>query len=334
MHIWLYFSLHRRGKVTKLMDEVIKTINLTKVYEKTPVVSNLNISINRGEIFGFLGLNGAGKTTTIRMLLGMINPTSGKCYLNGKPVDAGNTTIWNDVGYIVETPHSYPELTVRENLDIIRRLRGITKKDCVDWIIKKLRLKDYDSKKAKHLSLGNAQRLGIAKAMIHKPKILLLDEPTSGLDPIGIMEVRRLLVDLAENSGVTIFISSHRLNEISKIATNIGIIHKGRLIKEIDSSELKAQIKKSLILDGKYQNAIKSVLSQAGYEVIHTEINTIDKALGIQDYPLKIQNEDAIKNPETLVTLLVNAGYPPNLLKVEKENLEEFFSRIIEEAGG
>lgn len=172
-------------------------------------------------------MNGSGKTTTIRMLLGMIAPTSGQCYLKGKKVSARAKNIWNDVGYIVETPYSYPELTVMENLDIMRKLRGIKNINCVYWIMNKLKLEMYATKKTKHLSLGNAQRLGIAKAIIHNPKILLLDEPTNGLDPAGIIEIRELLQDLSINSGVTILISSHNLAEISRIATNIAIINNG-----------------------------------------------------------------------------------------------------------
>ncbi|HHY14286.1 MAG TPA: ABC transporter ATP-binding protein, partial [Thermoanaerobacterales bacterium] len=180
------------------MVEIIKTINLTKKYGGTLAVDNVNLSVKKGEIFGFLGLNGAGKTTTIRMLLGLISPTFGKCYLKGKMIKPGNIDIWHDVGYIVETPHSYPELTVRENLEIVRKLRGIKDKNSVDWIISKLKLDKNASKKVANLSLGNAQRLGIAKAIIHKPKILILDEPTNGLDPAGIVEVRQLLLDLAK----------------------------------------------------------------------------------------------------------------------------------------
>ena len=157
------------------------------------------------------GLNGAGKTTTIRMLLGLIRPTSGVSYIYGKQVRAGQNDIWKNIGYLVEVPYSYPELTVRENLEIIRRMRFISDRNAVDRIIHKLHLKEYTNRKAKNLSQGNSQRLGLAKAFLHNPDILILDEPTNGLDPAGIAEIRELLQDLASNNGATIFISSHIL---------------------------------------------------------------------------------------------------------------------------
>ncbi len=304
------------------MNNIIDTINLTKIYGDVHAVNDVNLSVKRGELFGFLGLNGAGKTTTIRMLLGMITPTSGQCYLQGKKVKTGNANIWSDVGYIVETPYSYPELTVRENIEVVRKLRGLGDKSSVDLIMKKLKLYEYESKKAKHLSLGNAQRLGIAKAIIHKPKILILDEPTNGLDPAGIVEVRQLLMDLAKNSGVTVLISSHKLDEISKIATNIGIIHNGKLIKEIDTQHLESQLRKSLILDGKDRNSINSILTEAKYKV------------DIKENNLQIQSDNAINKPDEVAKLLVRKGHPPTLLMVEKEDLEMFFLRTIKELGG
>ncbi len=178
--------------------------------------------------------------------------------------------------------------------------------------------------KFKHLSLGNAQRLGIAKAIIHKPKILILDEPTNGLDPAGIVEVRRLLMDLARNSGVTILMSSHKLDEISKVATDIGIIHGGKLIKKINSKQLEGQLKKSLLLDGKNKTAIKSVLSKNGYDIHIRDSNSTKKSSFIQ-----IDDGDAVNNPDRIAKILVNAGHPPTLLKIEKENLEEYFLRVI-----
>lgn len=311
------------------MNEIINTTHLTKLYGRTVAVDNVDLSVKKGEIFGFLGLNGAGKTTTIRMLLGMTAPTTGKCYLQGKKVSAGNTSLWNDVGYMVEAPYSYPELTVRQNLEIIRKLRGIRDKNCVDWIMNKLKLEIYAAKKAKHLSLGNAQRLGIAKAIIHKPIILILDEPTNGLDPAGIVEIRELLQDLARNSGVTILISSHKLDEISRIATNIAIINNGKLIKEIDEVQLENQLKKTLLLDGKDRAGMAMVLSKAGYKVY------IPGQQQSQDLlTLEIESEHAINHPEKIAILLVNAGYPPTLLKVQKEDLETYFLRTIKEGGG
>lgn len=304
------------------MIDVIKTVGLTKKYRDVTAVDNMNLSINRGEIFGFLGLNGAGKTTTITMLLGMVAPTSGQCFILGKKVDKGNTTIWSDVGYLVETPYFYPNLTVRENLEIYRKLRGLDDNTCVDRVIKKLKLDGYESMKAKHLSLGNAQRLGIAKAIIHSPKILILDEPTNGLDPAGIVEIRSLLKELSQNSNVTIFISSHKLEEISRIATNIAIIHEGKLIKNIDAKQLHSQLKKTLIIDGRNRDYMEAVLSNNGY-IVHRSFDS-----------LQIVDEHAVNNPDKVAVVLVNAGCPPTLLKVEVEDLEMYFLRTISEIGG
>lgn len=308
------------------MKEIIRTEELTKVFGKHYAVDHVNLSIKKGEIYSFLGLNGAGKTTTIRMLLGMISPTKGSSFLDGKKVSAGNTAIWNEVGYMVEAPHSYPELTVEENLEIVRKLRGMKDRSAVSRIIKMLKLETYTHKKAKHLSLGNAQRLGIAKAMIHQPKILILDEPTNGLDPAGIIEIRKLLQDLARNEAVTILISSHQLDEISKVATNIGIINNGKLVKEINSSQLENQLQKTLLVDGKRKTEMISILTQAGYQV--TSFSEEDGDV------LEIRNMDAIQHPDKIATLLVEARHPPTLLKIEKEDLETYFLRIINNGGG
>ncbi|MDN6641056.1 MAG: ABC transporter ATP-binding protein [Tetragenococcus sp.] len=310
------------------MKEVIHTENLTKIYGKERVVDNVNFSVKEGEIFGFLGLNGAGKTTTIRMLLGMIVPTNGGVFLQGQKVQPKSIDIWAGVGNIVEKPYSYPELTVEENLEIIGKLRGIKDKQRILWVMKKLNLENYRSMKTKNLSQGNAQRLGIAKAIIHGPKILILDEPTNGLDPAGVVEVRQLLLELAQNFGVTVFLSSHKLEEISKIATNIAIIHDGKLIKKIDTKQLERQLKKTLLLDGHNKKEMKKVLSQSGYEIKHLEADSTERTLYLQ-----LQSKEAINNPEKIVTLLVKNGYPPNFLKVEKEDLETYFLRTIEEMG-
>ena len=306
-----------------MVKEAIKTVNLSKKYGKTLVVDDLNLSIRSGEIVGFLGLNGAGKTTTMRMLLGLIKPTSGECYIQGNKVDQYNLEVLNEIGYIIETPYSYPELTVQENLEIVSTLRGIRNKDVIDWVTEKLKLDQYKDKQVKHLSLGNIARLGIAKAIIHKPKILILDEPTNGLDPFGVIEVRELLKELANNLGTTVLISSHKLEEISKVATRIVIIHEGRLIREVESKELDLYLEKKLWIRGSNNKAIKAVLSNNGYQV------NFKSDLENNFCYLELIDTKSVESSEEIATLLVNAGYPPKMLTVEKEDLENYFLRIL-----
>ncbi|OIP04991.1 MAG: bacitracin ABC transporter ATP-binding protein [Bacteroidetes bacterium CG2_30_32_10] len=300
------------------MENIIKTEKLTKKYKDVLAVSEISLNVRKGEIYGFLGLNGAGKTTTIRMLLGMISPTKGKTFINGKEVHSGSTDLWKEIGYLVEIPYSYPGLTVRENLEIIRQLRLINDKNAVTTIMDKLRLTQYANRKAKNLSLGNSQRLGLAKALIHNPNIIILDEPTNGLDPAGICEIRELLIDLAKNKGVTIFISSHILGEISRFSTRIGIIHNGKLIQEMNTSQLEQLCQKKLKINTKNNNFAKSVLQQAG--IIATDT---------PDNMLEIQNETIINNPESIASILVNNQISPSLLNVVEEDLESYFLRTI-----
>jgi ABC-2 type transport system ATP-binding protein len=301
-----------------MMDTIIRTENISKHYGKLKAVDKVSINVLRGEIYGFLGLNGAGKTTTIRMLLGLIHPTSGVAYLNGVKVNPGNPAMWRDVGYLVEVPYAWPDLTVRENLEIIRRLRLIDDRKCVDLIIEKLKLNQYSDVIAKNLSLGNAQRLGLAKALIHLPEILILDEPANGLDPAGIVEIRELLTDLAHNKGVTIFISSHILGEISKFATRIGIIHEGALLQESSVQEMENLRKNCLQVKTKDLNAAGTLLEKSGYVVKRTE-----------DGILEVTSKDALTEPEKISELLVKSGLAPSLVRVEEEDLETFFLRVI-----
>lgn len=300
------------------MDEIIRTEGLTKKYKDVTAVSDLSLNVRKGEIYGFLGLNGAGKTTTIRMLLGMISPDSGGAYINNERVHSNNIELWKEIGYLVEIPYSYPDLTVKENLKIIRKLRLIKDKHAVTEIIDKLKLTAYANRKAKHLSLGNAQRLGLAKALIHNPRILILDEPANGLDPAGIFEIRELLIGLAKNQGITIFISSHILGEISKFATRIGIIHDGCLIQEINSNQLEKLCQKRLKINTRNNEIANLVLSKKGIIAKKTSDNM-----------LEIDNETVIRNPEKIATLLVDNQIPPTLLSVVEEELESYFLRSI-----
>lgn len=303
-------------------DEIIRTENLSKHFGDVKAVDGISLNVRKGEIYGFLGLNGAGKTTTIRMLLGMIRPTNGESYLKGQRVHSGVHDLWNNVGYLVEIPYSYPQLTVRENLEIVRRLRFISDSSAVNSVIEKLQLGPYQNRKAKNLSMGNAQRLGLAKALIHSPDILILDEPSNGLDPAGIVEIRELLRDLAHNKGVTIFISSHILGEISRIATRIGIIHEGKLIQEMDAEKLHKLRNRSLLINVNDKNGAISTLAKEGINATLTE-----------DGLIKITVENAVLHPENVNSNLVNAGYSPAMLKVEEEELESYFLRIIGKKG-
>jgi len=303
------------------MKDIIVTENLSKNYKDVAAVKEISLNVRKGEIYGFLGLNGAGKTTTIRMLLGMIKQSSGSAYINGIKVDSDNTDLWKNIGYLVEIPYSYPNLTVNENLEIVRRLRGL-QKSSIDDIISKLQLNEYSNRLAKNLSLGNGQRLGLAKALIHNPEILILDEPANGLDPAGIYEIRALLTNMA-NSGSTIFISSHILGEISKFATRIGIIHNGSLIREFDANQLEMLCQKRLIVNTNNQKKALSVLVQNGFLFRPTE-----------DDFLESENQEAIKHPDLISALLVNEGFPPTLLQVKEEDLESYFLRTIGMNGG
>ena len=300
------------------MEDVIRTEKLTKHYGSVHAVENVSLQVRKGEIYGFLGLNGAGKTTAIRMLLGMIRPTAGSAFLWGRKVGPDSSDLWEKVGYLVETPSAYPELTVRENLEIMRRLRGIPDTKSVEAVIDKLRLNAYRDVKAENLSLGNAQRLGLAKALLHNPEILILDEPANGLDPAGIVEMRDLFRDLAAHHGVTIFISSHILGEISKFVTRIGIIHEGCLMQEINADDLEHLLQKRLVVGASDKEAVRSQLINSGYYVCLSENGN-----------LEVTGKDAINHPDHIASILVQAGLPPTLLMVEEEDLESYFLRTI-----
>lgn len=297
---------------------MITTENLSKKYDDVLAVNKMSLHVNKGEIYGFLGLNGAGKTTTIRMLLGMISPTSGATFIDNKKVHPNHTALWQSMGYMVEIPYAYPDLTVKENLEMFRRLRFVDDKNAVDSIIDKLKLTPYTNRKARHLSTGNAQRLGLAKAMLHNPPILILDEPANGLDPSGIFEIRELLSDLALNHGKTIFLSSHILSEVSKFAQRIGIIHGGKLLQEINTHELEQLCQKKLMVSTLNNEKACLLLNEKGILCHATPDGLLD-----------ISNETSIKSPETIAELLVNNGLPPTLLNVVEEDLETYFLRTI-----
>ncbi len=301
------------------MTPAIETARLAKRYGAVCAVDDLSLRVAPGEIYGFLGLNGAGKTTTIRMLLGMVAPSAGDVFVLGQRIRRGAPTPWARVGYLVETPYAYPELTVRENLEVARRLRPGTPAGAVGDIIERLGLASYAHRRAGTLSLGNAQRLGLAKALLHGPRLLVLDEPANGLDPAGIVEIRALLGHLAREEGVTIFMSSHLLGEVSRMAHRIGIIHRGRLLQELDVADLERQRRRRLVVRTRDDGAACAALRRAGLSAAITA-----------EGALEVQDAGALERPETVAVRLVEAGCPPVYLQVEQEDLEHYFLRLVD----
>ena len=222
-------------------DYMIETRNLTKKYGSQVSVSNLNIHVRKGRIYGLLGRNGAGKTTTMRMLLGLTAPTSGNVKIFGKPFQENEKKILPRIGCLIESPGFYPNLTGTENLKIFAELRGLRNPNYVKGALELVNLPYRDKKLFSQYSLGMKQRLAIALAVMHDPELLILDEPTNGLDPAGIKQIRDLLRMLCTEYDITIIVSSHILSEISLLADDVGIIDHGKLLEEESLKELEAK---------------------------------------------------------------------------------------------
>jgi ABC-2 type transport system ATP-binding protein len=298
---------------------VISTAELTKRYRETVAVDRLSLRVEPGEIYGFLGVNGAGKSTTIRMLLGMVRPSSGWVELFGARLRRGTGQPWSRVGYLMEAPTAYPELTVRENLEMARRLRQVPDPRTVERTVERLGLGPYANRRARSLSAGNLQRLGLAKALLHQPDLLLLDEPANALDPAGVVEIRELLRTLAREQGVTVFMSSHILGEVARLATRIGIIHQGRLLEQLSAGALERRLGRRLVVDTRDRAAMRRVLAAAGFTV----------SVGADNRALELADQRAVERPEEVAQLLVRAGTPPITLKVEQDDLETHFLRLV-----
>jgi ABC-2 type transport system ATP-binding protein len=300
------------------MAIAIETNQLGKRYGQVTAVSDLSLHVARGQIYAFLGLNGAGKTTTIRMLLGMITPTTGNVQVLGMPIHRGSPKPWQRVGYLVEAPYAYPELSVRENLELMRRLRPGSERQAVERVIQRLGLAAYGDRRAGTLSQGNKQRLGLAKALLHEPELLILDEPANGLDPAGIVEIRHLLSELVQEQGLTVFMSSHILGEVARLAHRIGIIHQGRLLQELAVADLQQQRQRYLLLQTRDCQAAQAILAAAGFASKLQPDNTII-----------LHDTSALDAPDQIATLLVKAGHAPTRLTVEQEDLEQQFLRLV-----
>lgn len=221
------------------MSYILKTNNLIKAYNGKEVVSNVNMNISKGEIYGFLGPNGAGKTTVMKMMTNLVKPTSGEIEIFGEKLTDTSYEVLKRLGTIIEYPIFYDKLTARENLELHCEYMGYYDKKAIDKALELVNLKNINNKAVKDFSLGMKQRLGIARAITTKPELLILDEPINGLDPIGIKELRDLFKMLSKEYGITILLSSHILGEIEQMADTIGVINNGRLIEQVSMESIR-----------------------------------------------------------------------------------------------
>lgn len=221
------------------MEYILRTTNLSKKFNDKEVIENVNMNIKKGEIYGFLGPNGAGKTTIMKMVVNLVKPSVGEIEVFGEKLTYKSYEALKRMGSIIEYPVFYDKLTGRENLELHCEYMGYYDKGAIDKALDLVNLKGIDSKPVKEFSLGMKQRLGIARAIMTKPELLILDEPINGLDPIGIKEMRDILKMLNKEYNITILISSHILGEIEQVADTIGIINNGRLVREVSMGSIR-----------------------------------------------------------------------------------------------
>lgn len=292
---------------------IVATDNLSKEYDGVYRVQELDIRIKEGDIYGFLGPNGAGKSTTMKMLLGLVKPTSGTIEIMGKPFnEKTRRDILASVGSLIESPSYYGHLTGRENMEIIRRLLDLPKKN-IEEAVHIVRMENQMEKKVKNYSLGMKQRLGIAMALARFPKLLILDEPTNGLDPAGIEEMRELIKMLPKQYGMTVMISSHILSEIDQMATVVGIINQGCLIFQEKMSVLDMQREPQIILRTSDNNHAFQLLKKANPQ------RTTD---GLQIGALTDEQTGAV------VQCLCSNGISVYRVEEHRESLEDIFLNL------
>lgn len=292
---------------------IVATDNLSKEYDGVYRVQELDIRIKEGDIYGFLGPNGAGKSTTMKMLLGLVKPTSGTIEIMGKPFNEKNRRdILASVGSLIESPSYYGHLTGRENMEIIRRLLDLPKKN-IEEAVHIVHMENQMEKKVKNYSLGMKQRLGIAMALARFPKLLILDEPTNGLDPAGIEEMRELIKMLPKQYGMTVMISSHILSEIDQMATVVGIINQGCLIFQERMSVLDMQREPQIILRTSDNNHAFQLLKKANPQ------RTTD---GLQIGALTDEQTGAV------VQCLCSNGISVYRVEEHRESLEDIFLNL------
>lgn len=298
------------------MSEILlQTSGLTKQFGNHKAVDHVNLHIKRGAVYGFIGRNGAGKTTFLKMISGLSKPTEGEIEMFGyKGKELEN--IRSRVGCLIEAPGLYGNMSAYENLKIKCKLFGISKKDYIEDILKTVGLENTGNKKTKHFSLGMKQRLGIGLALVGEPDLLVLDEPINGLDPQGIAEIRETIIKLRDERNMTILISSHILEELSKIATDYGIIHNGCLIQELTHEELMKRCSERMEIVLDEPNSALPVIDKMGF----TNYQVVDKE---HIYIFERLNESAQVN-----LALAQAGIPVKGITITSEKLETYYLNL------
>lgn len=303
-----------------MISNVLQIKNLQKGFKDTQVVNLSSLSVQQGEIYGFLGPNGAGKTTTMKMILSLISRTAGEIEVFGQSIGTDKQYL-NQIGSMIEEPSYYPNLTGYENLLVFQKILGFDKKN-IQETLKIVGLDQPKNKKklVKDYSLGMKQRLALAFALVKKPRLLILDEPTNGLDPAGIHEIRELIIKLAKEQGITVFISTHILSEVEHIADRVGIINHGQLVYEGEIRKI--QSNKWLEVRGDFRDQ-REVISQVlfGYPC---------KMLEIQEDKLKLTNL-ADQQISSLLRDLIVEKVPIYEVKQEQETLESIFLNLTKE---
>ncbi|ABP89860.1 TPA: ABC transporter ATP-binding protein [Streptococcus suis] len=294
--------------------------HLKKVYKDVTTVDIEKITVREGEIYGFLGPNGAGKTTTMKMILSLVTPTSGEIFINKKDI-RNDKKYLNQIGSMIEEPSYYPNLTGYENLLVFQKMVGFDKNN-IRPTLELVGLADEKNRKklVKAYSLGMKQRLALAFALVKKPKILLLDEPTNGLDPAGIHEIRELIVQLAKEKGLTVFISSHILPEIEHIADRVGIINHGRLVYEGEIEAIKSNTWIEIGGDFSQKNIVQTLVELGTVEILSASESQVT---------LRDLDNDRLAD---LVSYLIENGYRIFRVVRESETLEDIFLNLTKEA--
>lgn len=290
---------------------------LTKQYGIQVVVNKLNMNVKKGEIYALLGRNGAGKTTTLRMIMGLLKPTSGEVRIFGEKLNTNNSKVFQRIGALIEAPSFYENLTAQENLELIASLRGIHNENAINSALILVGLESENKKKVGKFSLGMKQRLGIALALMHEPELIILDEPTNGLDPIGIQQIRVLIRDLCNQKNTTFLISSHILSEVEQLADRIGIIEKGNLLEETYMDDIR--------------KCNRHYVKMAVSNTMQT-IPILESKLGIFDFEIEDDNTLKIYEIERDMAevnrVLNNASIGVSEISMNKGNLEEYFIRV------